>query len=303
MSTELALPTSVRPETWDADTAAMMEFAGLTWVEKVPDPENPGKPREVRMFAPAGITAAFIQACRRTGLDPTAKQIYAALIGGKWTILTGVDGFRVVAQRSGQYTGQTPIQWTADGVTWVDAWLPELQGGKKGDKPAAARIGILRKGFTEPLMQVVTWAEFGKSSGNWNDRPAHMLAIRAETHALRRAFPNDFSGLYTPEDFDTDAVDTDDAIVILPSKDWKGMLDAATTKDEVTAVVDEIKSIDDGREFTDELRTYALARYGTLSRAEAPTEPETSGVEDTPDEPDEPLDEAHPDYVAPEVAA
>lgn len=296
MSTELALPTSVRPETWDADTAAMMEFAGLTWTEKQGDDV-------VRFFAPPGITAAFIQACHRTGLDPTAKQIYAALIGGKWTILTGVDGFRVVAQRSGQYTGQTPIQWTADGVTWVDAWLPELQGGKKGDKPAAARIGILRKGFTEPLMQVVTWAEFGKTTGQWNQIPAHMLGIRAETHALRRAFPNDMSGLYTPEDFDTEAVDTGDAIVILPSKDWKALLDAATTKAEVTAVVDEIKSIDDGREFTDELRTYALARYGTLSRAEAPTDRETSVEPEPPAVVAEPLDEAHPDYVAPEVAA
>lgn len=296
MSTELALPTSVRPDTWDADTAAMMEFAGLTWTEKRGEDT-------VRLFAPAGITAAFIQACRRTGLDPTAKQIYAALIGGKWTILTGVDGFRVVAQRSGEYLGQTPIQWTADGKTWVDAWLPELQGGAKGDKPAAARIGILRKGFTEPLMQVVTWAEFGKTTGQWNQIPAHMLGIRAETHALRRAFPNDMSGLYTPEDFDTDAVDTGDAIVVLPSKDWKALLDAATTKTEVTSVVDEIKTIDDGREFTDELRTYALARYGTLSRAETPTDPETPAEPEPSAPAAEPLDEAHPDYVAPEVAA
>jgi len=287
MSTELALPTSVRPETWDADTAAMMEFAGLTWTEKRGD-------ETVRLFAPTGITAAFIQACRRTGLDPTAKQIYAALIGGKWTILTGVDGFRVVAQRSGQYTGQTPIQWTADGVTWVDAWLPELQGGKKGDRPAAARVGILRKGFTEPLMQVVTWAEFGKSSGNWSDRPAHMLGIRAETHALRRAFPNDLSGLYTPEDFDTDAVDTEDAIVIQPSRDWKSLVDDALSKADVADIVEEAKA---AGEFTDDLRTYALARYGTLGRAEASveTEPPAGSVE--------PVDEAHPDYVAPEVAA
>lgn len=290
MSTELALPTSVRPDTWDADTAAMMEFAGLTWTEKQGDDV-------VRFFAPAGITAAFIQACRRTGLDPTAKQIYAALIGGKWTILTGVDGFRVVAQRSGEYLGQTPIQWTADGVTWVDAWLPELQGGKKGDKPAAARIGILRKGFTEPLMQVVTWAEFGKTTGQWNQIPAHMLGIRAETHALRRAFPNDMSGLYTPEDFDTDAVDTGGAFVLEPSADWMALLEAASTKAEVTAVVDRIKA---AGEFTDTLRTYALACYGSLSRAEAQPEPEAPAEAPVPAPP---LDEAHPDYVAPEVAA
>lgn len=288
MTAELALPTSVRPDTWNADTAAMMEFAGLTWLERQGD-------QSVRMFAPSGIMAAFIQACRRTGLDPTAKQIYAALIGGKWTILTGVDGFRVVAQRTGQYQGQTPIQWTRDGVTWVDAWLPELQGGTKGEKPAAARIGILRKGFTEPLMQVVTWAEFGRSGGNWNDRPAHMLAIRAETHALRRAFPNDLSGMYTPEDFDSDAVDTSDATVLAPSEDWKGLIAAAMTAEEVKEIGE--RAIAAG-EFTDDIRTAAMARYGALSRAaDEAAEAEAAAQEAE----SQPLDEAHPEYVAEEV--
>jgi hypothetical protein len=69
MSTkELALPESVNPSTWNADTAAMMEFAGLTWFEGVGD-------NRVRMFAPQGIMAGFIAACERTQLDPTAKQI------------------------------------------------------------------------------------------------------------------------------------------------------------------------------------------------------------------------------------
>lgn len=277
-TTELALPTSVDTSTWNADTAAMMEFAGLTWLEGPKD-------SRVRMFAPSGIMAGFLAACRRTGLDPTAKQIYAMEIGGKWTVVTGVDGMRVVAQRSHEYEGQTPIQWTADGVHWVDAWLPELQGGKKGDKPAAARVGILRKGFREPLMQVVTWDEFGKTTGQWGKIPAHMLGIRAETHGLRRAFPNDLSGLYTADDFDTDAVDTSDAIVIEPSEDWAGLINATTTKDEVLAVVERAKELG---EFTDHVRTLALTRYGMFNRGEEPAhdEPATeheADVEHVPD--------------------
>ena len=274
MSKELALPESVRPDSWNDDTAALMEFAGLTWTEKQDE-------ATVRMFAPAGITAAFIQACSRTGLDPTAKQIYAALIGGKWTILTGVDGFRVVAQRTGHYQGQTPIQWTADGVKWVDAWLPELQDGKKGDKPAAARVGILRRGFSEPLYQVVTWAEFGKDTGQWRNIPAHMLGIRAETHALRRAFPNDLSGLYTPEDFDTDAVDTGDAIVLEPSEDWAALIGAAETSEAVKEIAERAK---DKGELNDDLRTRALARYGTLSRAAKEPEPPAEPAEQSEDD-------------------
>lgn len=290
MSTALALPTSVRHETWDADTAAMMEFAGLTWFEGAGD-------NRTRVFAPTGIMAAFIQACARTGLDPTTKQIYAALMSGKWTVLVGVDGMRVVAQRSGDYQGQTPVGWTADGKTWFDAWLPELQGGQKGDKPVAARVGILRRGFTQPLMQVVTWAEFGMEprfkGDNWGTRPAHMLGIRAESHALRKAFPNDLSGLYTREDFDNDAIDTGDAIVIEPTENWRGLIDTAESKDEVKAVVERAKELS---ELTDDLRTYALTRYGMLDRTEAP-EPL---VELAP-EPIVPLDEADPAYSAPET--
>jgi phage recombination protein Bet len=256
MSTELALPTSVSPDTWNADTAAMMEFAGLTWIEG-------GQ----RKFAPPGIMAGFIAACNRTGLDPTTKQIYAALMSGKWTVLVGVDGMRVVAQRSKEYEGQTPVQWTRDGVTWVDAWLPELQGGQEGDRPAAARAGILRRGFREPLYQVVTWKEFGMDSrfrgDNWGTRPAHMLGIRAETHALRRAFPNDLSGLYTVEDFDTDAVDTEDAAAVPQySEDWMSLFAAATSRDELEAIRQRIPE----EEKNDKLRAAFLARAGVLAR-------------------------------------
>jgi len=283
-TTELSLPTSVRPESWNADTAAMMEFAGLTWIEKVPGPENPGTPRTVRMYAPAGIMAGFIAACNRTGLDPTTRQIYAAIMSGKWTVLVGVDGMRVVAQRSKEYEGQTPVQWTADGITWVDAWLPELQGGKAGDKPAAARVGILRKGFREPLYQVVTWKEFGMEprfkGDNWGVRPAHMLGIRAETHGLRRAFPNDLSGLYTAEDFDTDAVDTGDAITgesVEPSEDWLGLFAAAQTREELNAIGERLAEKHEG---TDKLRAAFLARAGVLAR-EANTE-DAEIIEETP---------------------
>lgn len=258
MTTALALPVSVNPTTWNADTQAMLEFAGLTWMNG-----------PTRMYAPAGVTAGFIAACNRTGLDPTTKQIYAAQMSGKWTVLVGVDGMRVVAQRSREYAGQTPIQWTADGVTWVDAWIPEAWGGAKTDKPLAARVGVYRKGFTEPLMQVVTWAEFGMEArfkgDNWGTRPAHMLGIRAETHALRRAFPNDLSGLYTAEDYD--AGQATEEYVYEPSEDWETLIDTAETKEEITAIVDRARA---ENELTDALRTKALTRYGMFNRDEVP---------------------------------
>jgi phage recombination protein Bet len=248
MTTELALPTSVRPDTWNADTAAMMEFAGLTWTEKQGDDT-------VRMFAPSGIMAAFIAACNRTGLDPTAKQIYAALMGGKWTILVGIDGMRVVAQRTGQYDGQDPIEW-----------LPEENGQwttVPPKAPFAARARIYRKGIGRPLEQTVTLSEFGGRGGNWDKRPSHMLGIRAESHAFRRAFPMELAGLYTPEDFEGDAVDTSDAPwEAAPSEDWEALIAAVTDAEALAAVGARIAESGEG---TEKIRAAYRARTAMLS--------------------------------------
>ncbi|WP_295851272.1 recombinase RecT [uncultured Microbacterium sp.] len=285
MTNELVLPSSIRPDTWNADTAAMMEFAGLTWLEQRPDPENPGTPKTVRMYAPSGIMAAFIAACRRTGLDPTAKQIYAAQMGGKWTVLIGIDGMRLVAQRSGEYDGQDPIEWqaTEDGP-WTT--VPPKQ-------PFSARIRIYRKGISRPLEQTVTWAEFGGTKGNWDKRPSHMLGIRVESHGFRRLYPMELSGLYTPEDFEADgelvATATPDAPAY--SEDWFALFAAASNREELEAVRLRIPE----EEKNDKLRTAYLARAGYLSREEARTE--DAEVVD----PDDTVDDSEP--VAAEPAA
>jgi phage recombination protein Bet len=48
----------------------------------------------------------FLYQCQRTGLDPMTRQIYFMKRSGKVTIQTSIDGFRVIAERSGDYAGQ-----------------------------------------------------------------------------------------------------------------------------------------------------------------------------------------------------
>ncbi|MBN9208175.1 MAG: recombinase RecT [Microbacterium ginsengisoli] len=243
---EVALPSSVRPDTWNADTAAMMEFAGLTWIEGVGDAAH-------RVFAPSGVMAAFIAACARTGLDPTAKQIYAAQMGGKWTVLVGIDGMRVVAQRTGQYDGQDPIEWlAAEDGQWTT--VPPKA-------PYAARVAIYRKGVSRPLVQTVTLAEFGGRGGNWSQRPSHMLGIRAESHAFRRAFPMELAGLYTPEDFESDDVDTSNA-PWEEREDWVALIASATTTADLAQVGARIAESGQGN---DDIRAAYRARAAVLA--------------------------------------
>lgn len=158
-----------------------------------------------------GELALFVQQSKRTGLDPFSRQIYAVMretrqqVQGQWTsikkmtIQVSIDGFRLIAERTGKYAGQVGPHWCGADGQWVDVWL-------KDEPPAAARVGVIRRDFAEPLYATARWASFaqknrdGKPISQWATMPDIMLAKCAEAQALRRAFPNDLSGLYTSDE-------------------------------------------------------------------------------------------------------
>lgn len=153
----------------------------------------------------------FGQVCQRTGLDPFARQIYGIMRKsrfkdeyGKWqsvdklSIQTSIDGFRLVAQRSGEYRGQDGPFWCDTDGRWRDVWLEDYP-------PAAARVGVLRASWTQPTYAVATWREYaqvynGEPTGLWKSMPSNQLAKCAEALALRKGFPQELSGLYTGDE-------------------------------------------------------------------------------------------------------
>lgn len=225
MSEIAKLPESGDVEKWSDQERALVEAAGLV---------SHGS------LAPRPTVEAFLAHCRRSGLDPIARQIYCIERGGRWTTQVSIDGARLVAERSGEYEGQTATQWTGDGREWLDVWLDKTP-------PAAARVGVYRAGFREPLYAVATWAEFSAGSPMWRKMGPHMLAKCAEALALRKAFPQDLSGLYTAEE--TDQADAPakrpeppaDPVQVEAQVDWPAKVAECVTKDDARALWDEAR--------------------------------------------------------------
>lgn len=184
--TELALPKTGNAQEWTDQERALVEAAGLITTDN-----RTGR----QELAPRATVEAFLAHCQRTGLDPIARQIYAICRKGRWGIQVSIDGARLIAERSGGYEGQTAAQWTADGREWFDVWLDQKA-------PAAARVGVYRKGFREAVYGVARFSEYNAGGPMWQKMPATMIAKCAEMLALRKAFPQDLSGLYSTEEMD-----------------------------------------------------------------------------------------------------
>lgn len=141
--------------------------------------------------------ALFVATAQRLGLDPFARQIFAVK---RWdrrqetnvmSIQVSIDGFRLVAERTGSYTPGRPTEFEMDGKRLIKA----TAFVKKFSHGAWHEVG--EDAYYDEYVQT---GKDGKPNAMWGRMPRVMLAKCAEARALRRAFPAELSGVYAPEE-------------------------------------------------------------------------------------------------------
>lgn len=182
----------------------------------------------------------FIEVCRRIGLDPFRKQIYAVVYNKtnndkrKMSIITGIDGFRAVAARNRDYRPDNDEpQFTTDetfkgednplGIVkcTIKAYklAPDGQWHKVSGTAYWSEFAVIKEDPEDGYDWIETgevWSDSGKPKkkrvprgeihrvpeGMWATMPHVMLAKCAEAQALRKGWPEDLSGIYAAEEME-----------------------------------------------------------------------------------------------------
>jgi phage recombination protein Bet len=155
----------------------------------------------------------FVTVCNLRGLNPFTGQIHfvkrsqwnSELNEGKGgyekvaTFQTGIDGYRLIAERTRQYAGPVGTWWCGPDGAWRDVWLEDTP-------PAAAKVAVRKTGYAEPIVAIARWKAYvqtkqgGGPNRMWARMDAEQLAKCAEALALRKGFPQELSGLYTTDE-------------------------------------------------------------------------------------------------------
>jgi phage recombination protein Bet len=144
--------------------------------------------------APDHIADLAMALWERRGLSPEERHVYLVQRGGDWVNQTGIDGYRLIATRSGVYVGSDEPAYDTE----------------EAEHPNKATVTVWRlvEGQRFPFSASARWSEYagknkdGSLNRQWKQMPYLMLAKCAEALALRKAFPAELSGIYVKEEMD-----------------------------------------------------------------------------------------------------
>ncbi len=206
----------------------------------------------------------FLQVCKGAQLNPFLKQVFLVK---RWdnregrniaTVQVGIDGFRSIAESSGNYAGNDDPEYS--GEKKITANKKEITVPGK----ATVSVAKLLNGNICKFTASARWEEYypGEKMGfQWHNRPFLMLGKCAEALALRKAFPKLLSGMYEEAELGMNIEKAPDAPAIKPEPEK--ILDAlktainSATKDELIKYREKINS-PGKKSYTDEEKASLL---------------------------------------------
>lgn len=138
----------------------------------------------------------FVNMAERLQLDPILKQIYFIKFGSNMSIIVGIDGYRLIADRTNRYMPgrESTFNYDKNGDLFsATSYVKKLGPDGQWHEFAATAI---RK-------------EYDTGKNNWVKGPHYMLAKCAESLALRKGWPSEFSGTNTEEEMSKVIVDAE----------------------------------------------------------------------------------------------
>lgn len=227
----------------------------------------------------------FLMMAYRTRLDPLMKQLYFIKYGNNVSYVTSIDGYRIIAHRTGDFAG-------------IDE--PEYKYDPSG-KLTHCTVRVYRKSSVRAFAATVKFTEYNTGKNMWASMPETMIAKVAEAHALRKAFPQDLSGIYTTDEMDQAKKETQPPVIKMITKDQvKKINELIKSKefpvDKLKVLVKEGYKRESIADFTYKQADHLIGKLKTLP------DPVVEEIEDASEVVEIPEDESFADFVTSEMS-
>ena len=146
----------------------------------------------------------FINLCKFQHLNPFLREAYLIKYGSSpATMVTGKDVFTKRAKRNPKFAGMSAGIFVSRGSELIER---EGAMALPGEQIVGGWARVYMKDYEQPIYAAAGFEEYagrkkdGSLNAQWSSKPATMIRKVALVQALREAFPEDFEGLYSPEE-------------------------------------------------------------------------------------------------------
>ena len=166
---------------------------------------SPGTVKKYLVSGRAELVSAqevvmFINLCKYQQLNPFLREAYLIKYSESEPaqMVVGKAAFEARADRNESYQG-----YKAGVVVLKPGDVIEYRQGTlvlPNEQLVGGWCDVYVSGYKEPVHSSVSLAEYNTGKSIWKTKPGTMIRKVAKAQALREAFPNAFSGLYTAEE-------------------------------------------------------------------------------------------------------